>query len=354
MASYEAILQRMKRAYEEQSGRVPEDASDLMLRLQVLAGELYGLQCSLEWLRRQAFPQTALGAELELHAGQRGLHRREAEAAKGTLSFRRTIPIGVALRIAKGTVVALSADGSMEYETTEEGTLQPRTSSVDIPARALVKGRRGNAAPGTIGTLVTRPMGIENVINQAAFTGGREAETDEELRKRLLESYSLLPNGTNAEFYRRCALECPGVASACAVARENGIGTVGVYLWGDGAAPAADAVQAVKERLEALREINVDVTVRAASPITCDVYVFLKPLSGTTMEKAAEQAELAVREYFALQGVGGHVYKAELGAAIMGRAPVSDYSFASTVRDIAPSGSRVPVLGTFTAVETAG
>ena len=41
METYEAILERMRAEYEKKSGSPPEDASDLGLRLQILAGELY-------------------------------------------------------------------------------------------------------------------------------------------------------------------------------------------------------------------------------------------------------------------------------------------------------------------------
>ena len=78
METYEAILERMRAEYEKKSGSPPEDASDLGLRLQILAGELYRLQGKLDWLKRQAFPHTARGVQLDLHGAQRGVKRRGA------------------------------------------------------------------------------------------------------------------------------------------------------------------------------------------------------------------------------------------------------------------------------------
>ena len=71
MDSFEQILQRMEAEYEEKSGGKVEDVSEVGLRLRVLAGELHRLGASLDWLERQAFPQTG-------HRGPAGPARRPA------------------------------------------------------------------------------------------------------------------------------------------------------------------------------------------------------------------------------------------------------------------------------------
>ena len=81
MEKYREILERMQGAYREKSGWEPEAVSDLGLRLQVLAGELCRLHARLDWLQAQAFPQTAVGKQLGLHGGQRGIVRRGGERA---------------------------------------------------------------------------------------------------------------------------------------------------------------------------------------------------------------------------------------------------------------------------------
>ena len=93
MDSFEQILQRMEAEYEEKSGGKVEDVSEVGLRLRVLAGELHRLGASLDWLERQAFPQTATGAQLDLHGAQRGVARRAASHATGTVSFSRYLPL---------------------------------------------------------------------------------------------------------------------------------------------------------------------------------------------------------------------------------------------------------------------
>ena len=41
MPSYESIVQRMQEEFEKQAGFVPDDASDIGIRMKVLAGELF-------------------------------------------------------------------------------------------------------------------------------------------------------------------------------------------------------------------------------------------------------------------------------------------------------------------------
>ena len=76
MEKFEGILRRMEETYERESGCKIEDVSDVGLRMRALAGELYRLEASMEWLERQAFPQTATGKELDLYGAQRGVMRK--------------------------------------------------------------------------------------------------------------------------------------------------------------------------------------------------------------------------------------------------------------------------------------
>lgn len=88
MPSYESIVQRMQEEFEKQAGFVPDDASDIGIRMKVLAGELFSCYASLDWLWRQTFPQTAQGDCLDLRAAERGLQRKQPLSAKGSLVFR--------------------------------------------------------------------------------------------------------------------------------------------------------------------------------------------------------------------------------------------------------------------------
>ena len=59
-------------------------------------------------------------------------------------------------------------------------------------------------------------------------------ETDDELRKRIRDTYINTSNGTNAAYYEQLALTVDGVAKASAVGKARGVGTVNVYVTGAG------------------------------------------------------------------------------------------------------------------------
>ena len=237
MESYQGILTRMEEAYRAETGQEVTAVSDLGLRLRVLAGELFRLEGELEWLGRQAFPQTAWGEELDLHGAQRGLPRREAAQAAGVLTFSRYLPLDFDLVIPAGTVAASGGEEAVEYETTEEATLTAGELTVDVPARAVAGGAQGNAASGYINTLVTPVSGIDYVVNEAAFTGGEDREPDDSYRERILAAWTRRAASGTAGFYEELALSVEGVTLAQAVPQEDGPGTVGLYLWGQGPLP---------------------------------------------------------------------------------------------------------------------
>lgn len=84
------FLQKMQQRYEELTGIPADEASDIWIRLRILAEQLELLYQQLEEEKKQAFAQTATGLALEQHAQQKGLQRRKAVAAQGEVTFSRT------------------------------------------------------------------------------------------------------------------------------------------------------------------------------------------------------------------------------------------------------------------------
>ena len=232
MESYGSVLERMQQTFQELAGFSADDASDLGIRLKVLAGEVYSLLNGVEWLKNQMFPQTAQGEYLMMHAAQRGLSRKSATPSSGTLVFGRSGTLPYDVLIPKGTVCAVSGEAGPRFETTQDITLPAGAQTAQGPAVSQQGGKESNAAAGTVTLLLTPPAGVETVANPQAFTGGADEETDEELRKRLLKSYEVLPNGTNAEFYRSYVVQYDGIQSASVLPRADGSGTVAIYAAG--------------------------------------------------------------------------------------------------------------------------
>lgn len=334
----------MKNKFSELAGYPPDDASDIGIRIRVLAGEIYSIQNAVDWLKRQSFAQTATGEQLEMLAAERGLSRKKAVAATGTLTFGVSSALWFSATIPAGTVCSTSGSAPVRYVTTEAVTLPQGSLKVDAPAKAETAGSMGNMPMGTVTVLVTPPSSIQTVVNAAAFTGGEDNESDDFLRARLLACYAEPPNGCNASWYRQAALQTDGVDSVRVVPRPNGAGTVALYLGGKGCAPSASTVQQVKDRLGALREIDVDLTVEAAQAVPVNVTAAVVAAPAAVAADVKTACTAAVQDYFLGLGVGEPVTLAGIGAKLYGTGMITDYSF--TTEGTSMTDSQLAVLGT--------
>lgn len=336
----------MQQKFRSLAGYSPDEASDIGIRLKVLAGEIYSVCAAVDWLKAQTFAQTAAQAQLEMRAQERGLSRKPAAAASGTLTFGRGTALWFGVSIPKGTVCASSGVGAARYVTTQDAALPQGSLSVDVPAAAQEAGAAGNANPATVTVLVTPPASIETVTNPTAFTGGEDAESDDSLRARLLAAYAAPANGTNAAWYRQTAMACDGIHSANVVPRANGVGTVAVYLGGEGTAPSAAQVQAVSDMLGAAKEINVNVTVQAAQTVAVDVACTVK--NGGMMTDAAmvTACRQAILEYFGGLEAGEAVTLSAMTAKLFETGLISDCSFSTAGKTV--SANQLAVIGALT------
>ncbi len=344
--TYDSILLRMQQKFEALAGYSPDDASDIGIRLKVLAGEIYSVCAAVDWLKAQTFAQTATGARLEMRAGERGLSRKPASAATGALTFGRSTALWFGVSIPKGTVCASSGAGAAQYVTTADASLPQGSLTVAVPAAAQEAGAAGNTNSATVTVMVTPPASIETVTNTAPFTGGEDAESDDSLRARLLSAYAAPANGTNAAWYRQAAMACDGIHSANVVPRANGVGTVAVYLGGKGAAPSTGQVQAVSAMLTAAKEINVDVTVQAAGTVAVDVACTVKNGGAGTDAAMVTACRQAILDYFDGLGVAEAATVSAMTAALFSTGLISDCSFSTAGK--ATAANQLAVIGALT------
>jgi len=349
MYSYDEILARMKEQFVSLAGYSPDDASDIGIRMKVLAGEVYSIYSAIDWLKMQTFAQSAQGDQLDLRAQERGVARKQPVAAEGTLVFQRSTPLWYNAGVPLGTVCSTSGDNPVRYITTQEGTLLQGQLSITVPAKAEQGGSSGNAQPGTITVLVTPPPAIESVRNAVAFTGGEDSESDSELRSRLMQSYASISNGTNAAFYRECALRYDGVHSVGVVSRENGAGTVGLYLGGKGGVPPDDVIAQVQSDLNQIREVNVTVHVAAAQAVPVNIELAVTPTANFGTDEAYAACRQAIQAYFEQLAVGESVILTALGVDIFATKKIKNYAFTSFVTtDRAMNRNQLAVCGTVT------
>lgn len=340
---YKALLQKMEDTYFSLTGAKVEDASDIGIRFKVLAKEVEELLNQLEELNRQAFPQTATGEALELHALQRGLQRKGAVAAKGAAVFLRNTPADRDIEIPQGTVVATAGNPGTRFATVETVVMKAGQQEVQSMVACTVAGAKGNAAAGAVCSMVTPVPGIQTVTNRGPITGGTAKEDDEALRARLLGTYLNITNGTNSAFYKGIVSAYDEVSSVNVIPRARGTGTVDIIVYGE----AADQnfLEELKARLQEMKEINVDILVEKAQPRPVDLSLKIAVTENVSLEDMKAACKERIAGFFEGIAVGQPLVLTHLGRELMEESGLYNYHILSPAGDVTPTQRQKITLG---------
>ena len=344
MKTIDEIYEQMLSCFGEQTGLEPKEGTDLSARLYALAAQVYSLYVQADWVTRQAFPQTAEGEYLDRHAQLRGLERKAAVAARGTVRFTAGEAWESQREIPEGTVCMTA--GLIRFETTQAGVLSPGELTADVPVRALEAGTAGNVAAGAIVSMAVAPMGISSCTNPEPCAGGADGEGDEQLRERILDTFRRLPNGANAAFYEQEALSFDQVAAATVIPRPRGVGSVDVVVSTLAGIPDQQLRTELQDYFEQRREIAVDVQVRAPQTRTVDVTVQVAAQGGWDAAQARANVKAALESWFDGKLLGQDVLLARLGSLIYQCEGVENYTILSPTADVAMGEDELPQLGT--------
>ena len=319
----------MKQSYTGYAGFTPSDQSDVMIRLRVLAGEIYSERAYAEYILRQMFPSTATGEYLDRHAAERGLTRKPAVKAHGAVAFFPVEQTHGDILIPAGTSLCTN-DEQLRYETDSDAVLGANFQSIIVDAHAAQEGSAYNIAMNKIGIMITPIPGIGVVKNNVKFTGGSDKESDEQLRERIADSYREISNGANAAYYRSVAMSVDGVYSASAIGCARGTGTVDVYACAKGATLSAEKIAEIQALLDEKREINVDVRAVSPTALNINLYIWLTVAEGYDFDTVAAQVRSAVTDYINGLGIGKDMLLSNVGEVIYHIEGVADYKFLET------------------------
>ncbi|NCC87423.1 MAG: hypothetical protein EOM05_06085 [Clostridia bacterium] len=340
--TYDEILAQMKAEFKEKSGFEADDATDIGIRLQLLAGQLFSQSADISFVSRQLFLQTATGEYLDMHTHMRGLSRQEATKAHGTARFFTSEAAQADIIIAQDTQCAISGEDEQRYVTTQEVTLLQGQTQVDVPIVATSSGKNGNAAVGVVTMLVNPPQGIISVTNITELTGGGDQESDELLRERIMQSYQKMSNGANLQFYKELAMQNPRVVSANVISAARGAGTIDVVF--DTAEEEDEQITEIQNELDATfavsREIGTDVKASFYQPKFINFLVYIKVKSGFGSSEVIAQCEDKINEYAESLRVGEDCIKARLGNVLYNIDGVDNYNIVSPYEDTSISGER--------------
>ncbi|MCX8207521.1 MAG: baseplate J/gp47 family protein [Methanothrix sp.] len=156
---------------------------------------------------------TATGADLDALVKDRlPGGRLPGEKASGSIKFERYLPAVSEIEIPKGCRVRVPRE-DLVFETLETGYIREGETSVTIPAVAEDYGSRYNVGAYTITQMVTHVWGVDRVYNELPFEGGKDQESDDELRQRYITSI-MIPGKATRPILEQRLLELVGVYEA--------------------------------------------------------------------------------------------------------------------------------------------
>lgn len=325
-------------------GAYTGEDSDFAVRANAVASSIEGLYEHQKWIVRQVFPDTSDSDYLERHASLRGITRKAAAFAAGTVRFSGTVgsnvPIGTEAKTNSGIAFVATAAGVIGAGGT-----------VDIAAQAVLAGLAGNQATDTALTLIAAPSGVLAQASIVAMTGGTDIENDAELLARVLFDIRKPPHGGAAHDYYAWAMEVPGVTDAYVFPQRRAINGVDVVIETSGGLPSQQLIDDVTAYVDAQRPLCVDLLVMVPTLVVVDIAAVLT-LSGTTLVDATARIESVLAAYFAALHVGDAVTRSKLISLMMGVKGVVDVSLTTPAANVVPladaTHSEIASLGTVT------
>lgn len=206
----EDLASRWKEKFGEDSRTDERSVNGILISLIAYAASPIWMLA--EKVYNSGFVHKAEGQALSGIVGNNLLKRRPAEKAKGTITI-----IGD-----EGTVVdaGFKASYKTSYSTIEEVKIGS-SGEVEVEVKADATGVIGNVESEKITEIDTPIVGVSEVVNRKPVSGGREEETDDELKQRydlsLSTGGSPSTNGIRAE-----VLGVEGVRTATVIENLTG------------------------------------------------------------------------------------------------------------------------------------
>lgn len=169
---------------------------------------------------RCAFLSTASGNYLDLFGVELNAPRDIGTEAWGTVVF--TLPEAVldVIYIPADTILVSVVDG-VQFATVADTYIEVGETSVTAPIRCVVNGSVGNVPADSITAFYdNKPYPSISVNNTDACTGGRDLETDDEYRARLLE-LKTRDNFGSIDYYLHLATDIDGVHDAIIIESQQ-------------------------------------------------------------------------------------------------------------------------------------
>lgn len=344
-----ALQDLIDRAIADITSRLPgADAlvrrSNLYVLSRVHSGAMHELYGELDWLSRQALPDTCADDILLRWANTfLPVPQKAATIAVGQALFLgtngSTIPAGTVLQ---------RSDGA-EYTVDADVPIAAGTATVNVTA--MVAGAAGNAAVNTQLALVSPIAGVSaaGTVTAGGLANGFDIESIASVRARLLKRLRQPPQAGTKEDYESWATDVSGVTRAWCLPKYYGTRTVGLCFVTDGAVggliPTGATVAAVQAHIDAVRPVTADATVFAPVSDPLNFTIALTP--NTAVVQAAVQAELA--DLLSREAVPGDtLLLSHIRQAISVAAGETDHVLVAPAANVVSPAGHIATMGAIT------
>jgi uncharacterized phage protein gp47/JayE len=314
-----------------QPGAATGPDSDHYVRAAAVAAVAEQLYAHQAWVFRQAFPDTADAENLERMAAQRGVPRKTAAYAIGSVRL-----VGV-----PGTVVPAGvgvATTSMSYTTTAAGVIGGG-GSVDVAAVADRTGEAGNVSAPISADVSGAPAGVSHALVVAMAEGAAD-ETSAALLDRLLAVMSQPAQGGNRNDYVVWALEVPGVRRAYVFPLRRGVGTVDVVPMPEAGLPSAQLLADVQAHIDTRKPVGLSaagfLAIAPAALVTA-ITGTLTLKSGYTLAQVQPLATTALTKLLTDTAPGETLYRTRILATVMNVDGVANVVLTAPAADVVPT-----------------
>lgn len=282
---------------------------------------------------KNTFPMWAYGQSLDYLGLSRGIYRKPAVAAHGTLTVVGKKDTEIPMAFVFTTEAELD-HSSILFKTLGDHVI-PETGTIDIEVVAVNPGTSGNVASNKIVMLSKPIQGVESVTNKDPTLGGSDVEEDEALRARIVD-YDQLQGisyvGSMSDYYR-WAMEVVGVGSAKVIPANDDTGLVKIVITDTEGKPANtelctavyNHIMAPEDALTRLAPINAYLSVVPPEKIVISIAAAIRPEMNATLDEIREDFVQALLEYYPTAMTEGVVRYAEIGSLLIGLESVKDY-----------------------------
>lgn len=340
MQTFETIKARMVEKWVSITGIQPQNAQDIGIRINLFAGELEKMHQLLDEMKQQCNVQNATQQFLEDHAYNRGMIRKKSTHSQGVLRFIRNEPAQQDSVIPKGILCSNQGYDNLTFITTQEVTIPKEETQIEIPAISEKNGKETNVLTNRITNMITPILGFVSVTNPAPFFGGCDEETDDQLRKRILQSYQTNPNGVNLGYYQNLVNSIDGVSSASVIAGKRGYASLDVIITSNNGI-LNSVISQVEQVLNHRKEIGMDILVKPATMLPLSINLAISVLPDQNFIEIQTRCEQRLSHYFDTIGIGERVNLANIYAQIMNCTGVINCSITHPTTDCIPTSTQI-------------